>query len=145
MSEGNKTGSSTPSIGRRIGYIFAIIFMLVFLYLLRHAREWTDILNDNYEKCLFYIELSIYANILVNVIFIFYDNRWFRHLANAFTSVLGALSMIMIYVFFPLDLDETWVKWIKIGVLIIFAFTVLGTIIELVKGIRDLMRDPQKV
>ena len=135
-----------PSPARRIGYIFAIAFMILFIWVLRHLREWgVNFLNDDFERALFYIELSIYASIIAQALFIFYDNRWFKHLAQAVTNVFGALSLIMIYVIFPFNFDDTWTKWIKIGLLVIFAITVITIPVELFKGVRDLTRDPEKV
>ena len=138
-------GKSTPWIARRIGYAVAIIVMIIIIYLLRNAREWgLTFLNDDFPKCLFYIELSIWANIVANALFILYDNKWFKHLVQVITSIFGAVSLIMIYVVFPFDIaDATWIKWIKIGLLIVFGLTVIGTIVELVKGIRYLVKDPQ--
>ena len=144
-SNRSKWGSDSGT-GRKIGYIAAIVVMFVILYLLRHLRDWNvNFLNENYEKCLFYIELSIYATIGANVLFIFYDNRWFKHLLQAVTNVFGALSLIKIYVLFPFNLDETWSKWVDIGLLIAFGLTVIGVIFELVKGIRDLVKNPEVV
>lgn len=136
---------SSPS-GRKIGYIVSIILMLVFLYVLRHLREWgVTFLNEDFEKCLFYIELSIYASIAAQVLFLLYDNRWFRHLVQGIANVFSALSVIMIYVIFPFDFgDADWVKWIKIGLLIVFGITVISIIVEIVKGIRYLLNDPEK-
>jgi|WetSurMetagenome_2_1015567.scaffolds.fasta_scaffold634127_1 hypothetical protein len=140
-------GKSKSTGARWIGYVAAIIVMFIIIYLLRHAREWgLTFLNEDFTKCLFYIELSIYATIVANVLFILYDNRWFKHLVHGITNIFGALSLIMIYVIFPFNIaDETWIRWIKIGLLIVFGLTVIGVIVELVKGIRHLAKDPQAV
>jgi hypothetical protein len=136
-----------PSPARKIGYVVVIIIMFVFLYLVRNYERWgLNFLTADFPKCMIYIELSIYASIAANVLFIFYDNKWFKHLAQVLTGVFSALSLIMIYVIFPITLeDETWLKWIRIGILVIFGFTILGMIIDLVKGIRYLVREPEAV
>jgi hypothetical protein len=52
----------------------------------------------------------------------------------------------MIYVIFPFDIEDgTWIKWIKIGILILFGLTVISILVEIIKGIRDLLRDPEAV
>ena len=136
---------SSPT-SRKIGYIVSIVFMLVFLYILRHLRDWgVTFLNEDFEKCLFYIEISIYASIAAQVLFLLYDNRWFRHLVLGIANIFSALSVIMIYVIFPFDFgDADWVKWVKIGLLIVFGITVITIIIEIVKGVRYLINDPEK-
>ena len=142
-----RSSGKSPSPARRIGYIFAILFMILFIWVLRHLREWgVTFLTEDFDRALIYIELSIYASIIAQAIFVFYDNRWFKHLAQGITSVFAALSIIMIYVIFPFNIaDDTWIKWIKIGVLILFIITVITIPVELFKGFRDLTKDPEKV
>jgi len=142
-----RSSGKSPSPARRIGYIFAILFMILFIWVLRHLREWgVTFLTEDFDRALVYIELSIYASIIAQAIFVFYDNRWFKHLAQGITSVFAALSIIMIYVIFPFNIaDDTWIKWIKIGVLILFIITVITIPVELFKGVRDLTKDPEKV
>jgi len=140
-------GVSVKDGARKFGYIMAILVMIILIYVLRHLRPWgVNFLNDQWEKCLVYIELSIYVSIAANILFIFYDNRWFKHLIQGVTSIFGALSLIMIWVLFPLNIDDpTWVRWIKIGLLVLFGLTLIGVIAELIKGFRDLAKNPEKV
>jgi len=140
-------GSSTPPAGRKIGYIIAIIIMIVLIYVLRHLRAWgVNILNEDYESALFYIELSIYVSIVANALFIFYDNRWFKHLIHGITNIFSALAIIMIYVIFPFIINnEDWTKWIKIGLIVLFVLSLVGVLAEFIKGFRDLTRNPDKV
>jgi hypothetical protein len=140
-------GKSHPSGARRAGYIVAIVVMIVLLYILRNVRSWGfTFLTEDFGKCLFFIELSIYVSIVAQVLFIFYDNRWFKHLAQGITNIAGAVALIMIYVIFPFDIEDgTWIRWIKIGLLVLFGITVITIFVELIKGIRDLGKDPQAV
>jgi len=130
---------------RKIGYVVVILIMIVILYLVRNYEDWHfKFLTKEFSKVLFYIELSIYANIVANILFILYDNRWFKHLIQAVTDVAGALSLIMFYVIYPLNIEHgNWDKWIKIGLLVIFGFTVISIVVNLVKGIRYLVREPE--
>ena len=143
---GSKKSSGKSSPARRIGYIFAIIFMIIAIYILRHLKDWgVNFLNDDWDKCLFYIELSIYVSIIAQALFILYDNLWFKHLIQGISNIFGALSLIMTYVIYPFTFhDEDWSKWVKIGLLIIFALTTIGIVVEFIKGIRYLVNDPAK-
>jgi hypothetical protein len=144
-SSGKKSPGKKPA-ARKIGYIFAIAFLLVFLYLVRHLDNWKiPWLTEEFDKCLFYIELSIYASILVQALLILYDNAWFKHLMQALGNVFGALSIIMLYVIYPFDFgNASWEKWVKIGLLVLFIVTVISIIVELVKGIKYLINEPDK-
>jgi len=130
---------------RKAGYIATIIVMFIMIYVLRHLREWgLTFLTEDFERCLFYIELSIYVTIGANILFIFYDNRWFRHLAQVLVNAANALSTIMIYVIFPFAIENSnWIKWLKIGLLVVFVITVISIVVELVKGIRYLVADSE--
>lgn len=146
-SKPKKSLKKSPGPGaRKAGYIATIIVMFIMIYVLRHLREWgVSFLTEDFEKCLFYIELAIYVTIGANVLFIFYDPRWFRHLLQVLVNAANALSTIMIYVVFPFALDNAnWTRWFKIGILIIFIITVISIVVELVKGIRYLVADSQE-
>jgi hypothetical protein len=144
---GKSQGKPRPSGFRKVGYIFSILFMILFIYILRHLRQWgVDFLTDDFSKCLYYIELSIKISIAAQVMFIFYDNRWFRHVIQGLTNIAGAVALIMVYVIFPFYIqDETWIRWIKIGILILFGLTLISIVVEMIKGIRDLLKEPEKV
>jgi hypothetical protein len=141
------SGSPFSDTARKFGYIMAIVVMIVLIYVFRHLRQWgVTFLNEDWDNCLVYIQLSLYSTIAANILFIFYDNRWFKHLIQGITNIFGALSLIMIYVFFPLVIqDQSWIKWIKIGLLILFGITAISVVVELIKGFRDLAKNPEKV
>jgi hypothetical protein len=143
-----RSAGSTQSGGvRRIGYIVSIVIMIVMIYILRHLRQWgVTFLNEDFENALFYIELSIYVSIGINILFIIYDNRWFKHLLQGISNIFGALAIIMLYVIYPFVIqDESWNKWIKIGLLVLFLLVVIGTLVEFIKGFRDLAKNPEKI
>jgi hypothetical protein len=137
---------SKKSPARKIGYLFAIAFMILFIYILRHLRQWgVDFLTEDFEKLLFYIELSIKVSIAAQVMFVIYDNSWFKHIIQGLTNVFGALSLIMTYVIYPFSFQNHQVdKWVKIGLLVVFIITVITIIVEIFKGIRLLITDPER-
>jgi hypothetical protein len=140
-------GKSHSSGYRRVGYIASILFMILFIYILRHLRQWgVNFLTSDFEKCLYYIELSIYISIAAQVLFIFYDNSWFRHILKGLSNIASAVATIMVYVIYPFNFhDAAWNKWIRVGILILFILSVISILVELIKGIRDLIREPEKV
>ena len=143
---GKKHSHKASGPARKIGYVFAIIFMIIFLYVVRHLQDWgVKFLTGDFDKCLFYIELSIYVSIAAQVLFIVYDNKWFKHLIQGISNVFGALSLIMLYVIYPFDFGRAgWDKWIRILLLFLFVVTVISIIVEIVKGVRYLVKDPDK-
>jgi hypothetical protein len=143
----NGRGKVQPSGARKIGYIIVILIMVFFIYFLSDYRRWgLNFLTEDFDKCLIYIKVSIYMTIAANVLFIIYDNRWFKHIIQAVSSIAGALALIMIYVIFPFTFsDGAWTKWIRIGILALFIITVISIIVELIKGLRFLAKDPEAI
>ncbi len=135
------------SAARKIGYIVSIVVFILLLYIVRHLREWgLHFLTEDFNRCLFYIQLSLYVSIGAQVLFIFYDNRWFKHLIQVIVNIASALSLIMIYVIFPFYIEDGhWIKWIKIGLLILFGLTVISVLVELIKGMRYLAKNPEAI
>jgi VIT1/CCC1 family predicted Fe2+/Mn2+ transporter len=114
---------------------------------LRHLKEWgVNFLNEDYENALFYVELSIYVSIAIHFIFILYDNRWFKNLLQGVSNIFGALAIIMVYVIFPFIIEnESWVKVIRIALLVLFVLSIIGALAEIIKGFRNLARDPGRI
>jgi hypothetical protein len=143
-----RAGHTTQSKPVRIlGYAIAIIVQIVILYILRHLKEWgVNFLNEDYENALFYVELSIYVSIAIHFIFILYDNRWFKNLLQGVSNIFGALAIIMVYVIFPFIIEnESWVKVIRIALLVLFVLSIIGALAEIIKGFRNLARDPGRI
>jgi hypothetical protein len=135
------------SLARKFGYIVSIIIMIIILYLVQNWEKWhLTFLTSDFSKYLFYIELSIYVIIGINALFIIYDHKWFKRLMQAIADAAGALSLIMFYVIFPIVLEsEKWIKWIKIGVIVLFVLTLISILVNLIKGIRKLVSEPETV
>lgn len=142
---GNKKSSGTGTEGtwaaRRIGYVVAIAFMFVFLYILINLYDWgVPYITEEYNDLIWYIELSIYASIIAHAIFLVYDPKWFRYLLKAITGVFSSLATIMFYVVFPFDFPGNFNKIGKIILLVLVVLSVIGIIVELVKAIRFMVR-----
>jgi hypothetical protein len=138
-----KNKNRVNPVARRIGYLVSIVVMIVVIYILRHLREWgLNFLTDDWDKCLFYINVSIYISIGANFLFIIYDSRWFKHFLQALVSIASAVALIMLWVIFPFNfMNDGWDQWVKIILLVLFGFTIIGIIADFVKGVRYLVRD----
>lgn len=143
--------SATPKqkatgLGKQVGYIVSIIILVILLYIFEHLYEWgVPFLTEEYNDLLWYIRLSFYASIAMNVVFLMYDPKWLKHLLQAAANVFGALSVIMFYVIFPFDFHADQVsKIVRIILLVIMIIMLLSIVIELIKAIRALTRRETK-
>ena len=135
--------STTPTTSHRVGYAFAIFFLVVFLIIVNNLLNWhlpfiSQVLTQDFEKCLWAINLSLAATIFGNFVFMFYDPKWFRHMMQV---IFGGFSLISTFVFFsifplnlPSPLFEQLVRW---ALIIAIAATAISIIVELVQAIRN--------
>lgn len=134
--------AKVSGIGKQVGYIVSIVILVILLYVFEHLYEWgVPFLTGEYNDLLWYIRLSFYASIAMNVVFLMYDPKWLKHLLQAVANVFGALSVIMFYVVFPFDFSTDQVnKIVKIILLVIMIIMLLSIVIELIKALRALAK-----
>ena len=126
---------------RRIGYIVVIAIMFVLLYIFKNLYNWgVPFITEEYNKLIFYIELSVYATIIIHAIFLVFDPKWFRHLLKAFANMFSTLSTIMFYVIYPFDFPGNWDRTGKIILLVLVILSIIGIISELAKAIKYLLK-----
>jgi hypothetical protein len=95
-------------VGATIGYLVTIAINIAMLYVANHLPDWpVPFLTDKYEAVLWAINLSIGANILANVVWLFYDTRPVKHLLQAIINVPGIVSVVVFYAIFPLNVGDS--------------------------------------
>ncbi|MCL5072880.1 MAG: hypothetical protein M1308_18585 [Actinobacteria bacterium] len=111
---------------QRTGYITSIVINGIFIFVLNNLLNWNaDFINASYNKCLWAINISLGASIIANLIFIFYDPEWFKHLLEVFTSIAALVALYVIYAIFPFTFrDEIWENILSI--FLIFAMVISG-------------------
>ncbi len=126
--------------GAMAGYLVSISVNMALMYVANHLLEWgVPFLTPKFEAALWAINLSLGANILGNVILLFYDARPFRHALQAALNVPGFISVMVLYTIFPFAL-ETW-PWgagpVRIMLVVAMAGIGIGTLAELVQVFTD--------
>jgi hypothetical protein len=121
----------------RIGYIAAIVINLIFLFVFNNLMNWrttAQYLTAEYSGVLWAINLSIGATIIANILFIFFEARWFKHLAQLITSVIALFVVFLIYSVYPFTFEgEAWSQWVKIAMIIVMVGIGIAIIVELFK------------
>ena len=121
----------------RSGYIAAIVINLVLLFVFNNLMNWrltAQYLTAEYSGVLWVINLSIGATIIANILFIFFEAGWFKHLAQLVTSVIALFAVFLIYSVYPFTFEgEAGFQWVKIILIIMMVGIGIAIIVELFK------------
>ena len=138
---------STPTPGRRTGYVFAIIFLMVFMVFINNLLQWDlpfirNFVTPAYNDWLWAGNLSLSVAIFCNISFLAYDPRWFRHLMHVIQSGFSLFSTFMFYSIFPLKLPSPMIEQIvHWGLLIAMAVTIIAILVEAIQTVTTYYRD----
>ena len=138
--------STSPTTGRRVGYLMAILFLMIFIVIINNLRDWNlpfvnDFITPAYSDWLWAGNLSLSVAIFCNVLFLAYDPRWFHHLMEAIQNAFSLFSTLVFFNIFPLSLPsatiEQYVRW---GLMIAMVLTGLAIVINVIQAVVGLMR-----
>ena len=120
---------------RRVGYIFAIIFTLIFMYIINHLLEWgAPFLTNNFRICLWVINFSLAASIVGNALLLAYDAHWFRHIIQIILNIFAFVAVYIVYAIFPFAFPEAiWAMLARFVLIIMMIGIGIGLIVEFVK------------
>jgi hypothetical protein len=130
--------TTTSDIARRSGYVIAIAVNVVMLYVVNNLLAWNllPFLTDDFGRVLWLIDISLLATIMVNFVYLAYDQSWFRSLGQIGLNLISLVVAVRMYQVFPFDFSGSTFDWTQIARVVII-FTILGTavgaIVEAVK------------
>lgn len=128
--------TSTPTTGQRLGFTLAIFFLVIFMAFVNNLQNGylpfvENFLTQDFDKCLWAINLSLAVSIFMNFIFMFYCPAWFRHLMKIVMNIFSLISTFVFFSIFPLSLPsimiEQVIRWVLILAMIA---TTIGIIVE---------------
>ena len=130
-----KRKRQTSVWAQRVGYIFAIIFTLIFMYIINHLLEWgVPFLTDDFRICLWVINLSLAASIVGNALLLAYDARWFRHIIQIILNIFAFVAVYIVYAILPFAFPEAlWAMLARVVLIIMMVGIGIGLIVEFVK------------
>ena len=88
-------------------------------------------LTDATPDVLWWVNASIVATVVANVVYLVYDPRWLRALGGMATIGVGLAAMVRIWQVFPFDFGDSALDWALIF-RIMLAVGILGSLIGLV-------------
>lgn len=132
-----------PSGARRFGYFMTIAMNIAMIYVANNLLNWNWVpfITKDFILCLWAINLSLGASIFINFVFMFFDRKWFRSLIQSFSNVFAFISGFVFWRVLPLDLPESLVSAVKLGLVIVLGLIALGTLVELSNAVRFYNRE----
>jgi hypothetical protein len=120
--------ATTSGVARRSGYVIAIAVNVVMLYVVNNLLAWNllPFLTDDFGRVLWLIDISLLATIVVNLIYLAYDQSWFRSLGQIGLNLISLVVAVRMYQVFPFDFSRSAFDWTQIARVVII-FTILGT------------------
>jgi hypothetical protein len=152
MTEAQKPPKKRSSRGaRRFGYGVSIIVQVAMLVVVNTILTWDwsfmSWLTDDFSDLLPYINLSLVASIIVNVICMAYDPLWFKSFTQVILAIISFIVAIQTWRIFPFDFSETAFDatiLVRFGLVFIMFAIGASIIAETVKMVRELSRtEPQ--
>ncbi len=121
---------------RRIGYGVAVVFNLIFLVIVNNILEWGWVswLTEDFETLLPIINLSLWASVVVNLVYILYDTKWFKTLCETGLVTISLLVAIRTWQVFPFDFSEYSFDW-ETAARTILVLAIVGMAIALVVNV----------
>lgn len=124
--------------GRRAGYVAAAVVNLVLLWITNQLLDWgwPAFLTDDFEDLLPWVNASFLATIGVNLIWVWRDPAWFRHLGEAATNLISLVVAWRTWQIFPFDFSGYSFDWELVARILIVVGMVgaaIGTVVELVR------------
>lgn len=134
-----------PSTARRSGYAVAVGVNIALLMIVNNLLDWgwPRFLTNEFERVLPWVNVSLGATIVVNLLYMAYDTDWFKSAWQVVLSLISLAVLVRTYRVFPFDFsDFTWpvetltrtVMWIVGGALVI------AIVVEGIKSVTALAR-----
>ena len=114
-------------------YITAIIFNLIFLYIVNNLLNWHIYFVTNaFNEVLWIINLSIVVSIIGNVLLLLYSPERFRHMVKIIINIISFIAVYIVWKVFPFNFYNSFYNW-GFNILLILAMIgiAIATIVEI--------------
>jgi hypothetical protein len=125
-----------PLRSRRGEHIWAIIWNIVFLWIVNKVPDWNLwFINEHYNAVLIFLNINIYIQIGTHTLMAFLETRWAYHLLKIVSEASKFMLFILLYYLYPFDFSGRNLAWldmlIPVFLIITMAITALSVLIHL--------------
>jgi len=138
-TQGHETGRSAGS--RRGGYAAAVVVNALILYGLNVEPGWQAVpfLTDGFSAVLALVNLSIVANLLVNLVQIAFDPPWLVATGRLLLATISLVVSLQLLAVFPFDFAAQGVDWATVTRILLWigvSGSVVGMLVAVVQIVR---------
>ena len=113
---------------RKSEYIVAIIFSLIFLYIVNNLLNWNIyFITNTLNNILWIINISIITTIIGNTMLLAYNPEWFHHTIKIILNIISLIATYFVYTVFPFNFYNSFLNW---GLSILLIFIIIGIVIS---------------
>ena len=112
---------------RTSGYFIAIIFNIIFLYIVNNLLNWQIyFITPAFNEVLWIINLSIIVTIIGNTLLLLYSPESFSHLMKIIMNTINFIAVYFVYEVFPFNFYNSFFNW---GLSIFLVLVMIGLVI----------------
>lgn len=124
-----------PSVGvRRLGYAIAAGINAAMLFAVNRWPGWDVLpfLTGDFRQVLGWINASLAAGMLANLIYLAWDTPWFKALGDLFTTCVGLAALVQVWRVFPFDFpsDQPWSLLTRVVLLVAAGGCLIGILVQ---------------
>lgn len=126
---------------RRLGYVIAAGINVAMLSVVNVWPGWQALpfLTDDTTRVLGLVNLTLVANLIVNIVYVAYDQPWFKALGDLATTAVALVSTSWVLRVFPFDFSEYAFDWALV-VRLVLIVGVVGSALAIVVQFVTLFR-----
>jgi hypothetical protein len=92
---------------RRGEYIAAIVFNLIFLWIIHHIGEWNPgFIRENFSVVIWILDVNILIQIAGNILMLILDLPAIRYLSLAVTESASFVTQMVLFYIYPFDFSH---------------------------------------
>jgi len=128
----------------RVGYVIAVVVNAVLLFLINVSPGWQTFswITDSFTQVLVLLNVSIVANLVANLVYVFYDARRFKAVVQAILLTISLAVTIRILDVFPFDFSAYSFNWAAL-VRVLLIIGIVGSGIGIISSIAQALRPPE--
>ncbi|HET6530710.1 MAG TPA: hypothetical protein VFH03_08875 [Actinoplanes sp.] len=138
------TAVRRPSVAaRRVGYAIAVVLNAVLWYLVNVRPGWATVpfLTPETEQVLPLVNASLIVGLVVNLVYLGYDPRWWKSVGDLCTSAVSLAVLVRVLQVFPFSFTG-WSGW-PVLTRVVLVVGLVGTAIGMVGTLVSLARRPE--
>jgi hypothetical protein len=125
----------------RVGYVIAVAINAVLLILINVSPGWQTLpwITDSFTQVLGLLNLSIWLNLLANMMYLVYDGRRFKAATQAVLLAVSLAVTVRLLAVFPFDFTSYSFNWgalMRVVLIIGIAGSAIGIVSSIVQAVR---------